>query len=75
MTIGKYIKKMGLIKISELCNWDLKDIRHYIIRVTNICDGRLSVVLKQFKSLFIEKTEIYKKDPLLVEIITKLKGE
>ena len=75
MTFGKYIKKMGLIKICELCNWDLRDIRLHLIRIVHIRDARLTTVMKQFRDLFKEKTEVYKKDPKLIEIIKKLKGE
>ena len=75
MKLDEYLKKMGRIKISEDCNWDLNDIRHNISRIANIAGSRLSNAMKPFKALFAEKTEIYRKDPLLIEIIEKLKGE
>ena len=74
MKLDEYLKKMGRIKISEYCNWDLNDIRHNIFRITNITGSRLSNAMKPFKDLFQEKTEIYIEDPLLTEIIEKLKG-
>ena len=75
MKFDEYLKNKGRIKISELCNWDLNDIRHHLYRITNISGSRLSNAMKPFKALVTEKTEIYRKDPLLIEIIEKLKGE
>ena len=75
MSIVNYIKRMGLIKIAEVCNWDLMDIRLHLIRNARVKDSKLSNSLKWFEALFEEKAEIYKKDPLLLEVIEKLKGE
>ena len=55
MKIIDYIKQMGRIKISEICNWDLADIRNRLIRVTNIRDGQISRVMKKFQDLHLVK--------------------
>ena len=64
---------MGLIKICEICNWDLKEIRLLLMRKTQIRDGQISREMKNFKTIFDQKNEIYKQDPKLTEIINKLK--
>lgn len=73
MKISEYIKYMGLIKICEICNWDLKEIRLLLMRKTQIRDGQISREMKNFKTIFDQKNEIYKQDPKLTEIINKLK--
>ena len=54
-------------------NWDLKEIRLHLMRKTQIRDGQISREMKNFKTIFDQKNEIYKQDPKLTEIINKLK--
>lgn len=73
MKISDYIKKMGLVKICELCNWDLFDIKKHLSRNAEGSDSQFSREMQKFKALFLEKTEIYRNDPKIEEIIRKLK--
>ena len=74
MKAHDYIKKMGRVKIAEICNWDLEDIRLHLKRETDVTESQISREMQEFYTLFNQKTEIYRTDPRIEELISKLKG-
>lgn len=73
MKVSEYIKEKGILKISELCNWDIADIKYHLLRETDIeANSQLSRIMKDFKNFFNEKTKHIRNNYRIKEIKEKL---
>ena len=77
MKMQAYLKQLGMLKLCELCNWDLADIRLHLYRETDIDKGtQLSRAMAEFKSFVKDYLNISLKDRKRIEeLLIKLRGE
>ena len=72
MKISKLINYYGNLKILEICNFDLKDVREHLIRECNLSKNYdLSKVMKKIKNILIHNLSNHSKR--IEEILRKIR--
>ena len=73
MKIFSYEKLVGRLKILEMCNYSLIDVRQHLKRECQLKSNYdLSKYMKIYKQLLEEKTQPSRKSELCKEILNKL---
>lgn len=74
MKVSEYTHKMGMLKICEICNFDIAEIRNRYKRECNIIGTQLSREIAKYKIFIKTCISIPKISKRIMEIRNKLRG-
>ena len=75
MKPSEFLKRLGIRKLCEECNWDARDIRLHLKRECEISPKNMSRVMRQIKNFLYEHVAETTDNTRLKEFLTKLRGE
>ena len=75
MKPSEFLKRLGMQKLCEGCNWDVRDVRLSLKRECEISPKNVSRVMRQIKDFVKEQVAEMAHSSRITEFMNKLKGE
>lgn len=73
--IDEVTKEKGMLKICEICNWDVADIGLFYERESNYKNkNQISRLKSEYKQFIKDFNKVIKDNPRMLEIQAKLRG-